>query len=181
MKLRNIGSSAAVALLIGGLFSFGSGSASASTYDWTLTGAIDGSGTITTDDVSVKNGNSFGTDIVSITGTFNGAQITGLNGLGDNILYPSNFGSDGFGNLKGALDALGIGLTTGAVTANIFFAGTADYTVESGGSIFTNESFTEVAATPLPPTWVLMLGGLGTIGFLALRRAKTQSTGFAVG
>src|ERR1700733_13309460 len=106
------------ALMIGGFLSFAAimAPANASTvYDWTLSGgslAATGDGTITVNNTAIVNGGSTGETITAITGTINGNTITGLGNTGDNILYPSNFGSDGFGSLKGLLDALGLSFTT---------------------------------------------------------------------
>jgi hypothetical protein len=182
MKSRNLKSAAVAALLIGGLFSFASASANAATYDWTASGTYAGSGVITTDNAPAPNAGSIGQDITGITGTFDGLTITALHFGGDNILYPSNFGSDGFGPLKGALDALGLDFVAGGNAINIFFAGSTGYDVEGGIPFTRTEEFvvSEATATPLPSTWMMMLGGLAGLGFFALRKAKDRSTGFVV-
>jgi hypothetical protein len=167
-------------ILAGSLFA--SAPASASTYDWTLTGTFSGSGTLTTNDVAIVNAGSIGETITGVTGTLNGSNITGivLNG-NDNILYPSNFGSDGFGPLKGALDALGLFFVVNGGDINIFFAGSAGYDVE-GASIFANgEKFAvspAVAATPLPSTWITMAAALVGVCFFAFRRSKEGTLSF---
>jgi hypothetical protein len=168
------------AALIGGLVYFASAPANATTYDWTLSGTVSGFGTITTNDALVSNAGSIGTDITGITGTIDNQTVSGLNGFGDNILYPSNLGTDGFGPLKGLLDALGLSFSLDGSITNIFFAGTAGYDFESFGnsdpalSFARNESFSvSAAATPLPATLPLLAGGLGFVGYLARRRKRT--------
>jgi hypothetical protein len=169
-------------ILAGSLFAFAAAPASASTYDWTLTGTFSGSGTLTTNDAAIMNAGSTGETITSITGTFNGSNITGIVPNGnDNIFYPSNFGSDGFGPLKGALDALGLFFVVNGADINIFFAGSAGYDVE-GTSIFASgEKFAvspAVAATPLPSTWIMMAAGLVGLFFFAFRRGKARAMSF---
>jgi hypothetical protein len=173
------------ALVIGGLISFAAAvaPASASTFDWTLSGgtlAFTGSGTITVNDTAIVNGGSTGETITGITGTINGETITGLANTGDNILYPNGFGSNGFGPLKGLLDALGLSFKTVDETFNIFFAGTAGYDEEGSPNVpFGRGVFAATEVTPLPSTWVMMIAGLLGLGFLAARWTKQQSTGFA--
>jgi hypothetical protein len=170
---------ALVALLFGGALALSS-AAKADTYDWTLTGTIDGSGTITTSNTPpATNAGSVGQNVTGVTGTIDGETIGILNSFGDNILYPSNVGTDGFGPLKGALDALGLSFdVNGNVTANIFFAGNG-YDVEifpTTGEVFAGgESFSVVAATPLPPAWTMMLGAIVMLGFYAFRTTKGRS------
>jgi hypothetical protein len=187
MRSWNKKSCTIMALLIGSVFSFFLAPANATTYDWTLSGAVSGAGTITTNDALVSNAGSVGTDIIGITGAIDNETVSGLNGFGDNILYPSNLGSDGFGPLKGLLDALGLSFSLGGSTTNIFFAGTAGYDFESFGnsdpnlSFARNESFTiEAVATPLPATLPLFAGGLGVVGYLTRRRKRRSKQTLAV-
>jgi hypothetical protein len=170
--------------MIGGFLSFAATIAPASAsavFDWTLSGgslAFTGDGTITVNNTPIVNGGSTGEEITAITGTINGSTITGLGNTGDNILYPSNFGSDGFGPLKGLLDALGLSFTTPDQTFNIFFAGTAGYDEEGTDVPFGQGTFA-LTATPLPSTWVMMIAGLLGLGFFIVRGKKPQSAGFA--
>jgi hypothetical protein len=172
------------ALVIGGFLSFAAtmAPASASTvYDWTLSGgdlAATGSGSITVSDTAVQYAGSTGETITAISGTIDGSAITGLTTVGDNILYPYNFGSDGFGSLKGMLDASGLSFMTAAgQTFNIFFAGMAGYD-EEGSVPFGQGTFTvtEVSPTPLPPTWTMMLGALLGLGFIFYRGGSRRTT-----
>jgi hypothetical protein len=163
-----------VTLLMFALLMLSSHSASAETYDWTLSGTINGSGTLTTNDTAITNGGSVGETITGIGGTFDGFQITALSGGCDcdNILYPSNFGSDGFGSLKGALDALGLGFVANSVVDNIFFAGSG-YDVEGGALFASGETFSVTPApTPLPGALPLMAGGLGFFAFINRKRKQ---------
>jgi hypothetical protein len=170
------------ALVAGGVMWFAAtvAPASATVYDWTLSGGtldFTGSGTITVSSTTITNAGSVGESITGITGTVNGETITGLTGVGDNILYPPGVGTNGFGPLKGLLDALGLSFATAENTFNIFFAGTVGYD-EEGSIPFGQGSFDITSATPLPSTWVLMIAGLFGFGFLAMRWTR-QSAGFA--
>ena len=169
-----------IASIIGGsLFAFAGVPASAATYDWTLTGTFSGSGTLTTNDVAIMNAGSTGETITGISGTFNGSNITSIVPNGnDNILYPNNFGSDGFGPPKGALDALGLFFVVNGGDINIFFAGSAGYDVEGASILANSERFAvslAVAASPLPSSWIMTAGGLVGLGFLAFRRGKGRA------
>jgi hypothetical protein len=104
MRGVNTKSLGIAASLIGSLVCFATAPAKATTYDWTLSGTVSGFGTITTNDALVSNAGSVGTDITGITGTIDNQTVSALNGFGDNILYPSNLGTDGFGPLKGLLE-----------------------------------------------------------------------------
>jgi hypothetical protein len=173
MKLFGI-----VTVLFGG-FLFATAPANSATYDWTLTGTFSGFGTITTNNAPVMDAGSTGQQITGITGTFGGTAISWLGTIGDNLLFPSNFGSDGFGPLKGALDAQGLSLVEGGNDVNVFFAG-SNYDVEGFSPfVFSNiEAFsvTSVTSTPLPSTWIMMLAGLAAVALIVARGTNKRFT-----
>jgi hypothetical protein len=118
-----------------------------------------------------------GQQITGITGTIDGEAIGGgLSSFGDNILYPSNFGTDGFLPQKGALDA--VAFFVDGTLANIFLS-SGFYDIEmfpTTGEVFdSGESFSVVAATPLPPALTMMLGAIVMLGFYAFRTTKGRS------
>jgi hypothetical protein len=166
----------------------------AATWDWTLSGVnISGSGTLTTDSYACAGG----CVVQSITGTFLGLSITGLD---PTFPYPSS----GFGNpdntiysptdqafptklLGYNLDSFGLSFDftnqapygNGAV--NIIccnFAGeiitdkyfNSLYSLPSGTVVFT--LVPEVSATPLPAALPLFATGLGGLGLLGWRSER---------
>jgi hypothetical protein len=154
------------------------------TFDWTLSGPsaslggvpFPGSGTIT------ATTSSQGDMVTAITGTVGGSAIIGLTMFdgSDNLLFP---------NAKGTslLDGKGISFGTAAgQDINIFgfFApgqhttgnAYAERTNQTGGFGVGAFALTPVAATPLPPTWTMMILGLCGLGFFAARGTKKYST-----
>ena len=151
--------------------------ASAATFLFTFDGAtIDASGTLTTQDVPTTTG---GLLITGVTGTANGATITGLLAPGtfasnDNLLFVGQTSLLSFG---------GFSFVAGGVESNIFrgtqtFGFFQSVAVSSPGT-FTITAVTNpppVGAIPEPGTWALMLMGFGFVGAAMRRRARTRVT-----
>lgn len=84
----------------------------------------------------------------------------------------------------GALIAAGILSPDTAYTYELDYSdrlngGSGPFTVQ-GFDVRTDGSFTTgAAATPLPPTWTMMLAGIAGFGFIAHRRKKSRSAGIA--
>ncbi len=138
-------------------------------------GTLNGSGTLTTDNVTFVNAlNGYSAQtITGITGTFNGSAITGL---------ASVTGSNNLFYLSGPffVDGNGLGFTTASgVSANLFVTNDTAYRVNTqGAGLLTGLVTARVspvaitAAVPEPATWAMMLIGFGGIG-VAMRRRKT--------
>ncbi len=138
-------------------------------------GTLNGSGTLTTNDISFVNPvNGYTAQtITGITGTFNGSQITGL--------APGTFGANNFFYLTGPffVDGSGLGFRTASgVSGNLFVTNDTSYRVNTmGAGLLTGLVTARVtpvvaAAVPEPTTWAMMLLGFGAIGF-AMRRRRT--------
>jgi PEP-CTERM motif len=155
--------------------------ASATLYDWTLTGGGDyGSGTLVTG--APDNG---GVDILSFSGTIDGNPVTLLGGqpggatatslfVYDNILYPPPNDP--------VLDVWGVLFSDAGDEGNIFYGITPlDYSywsapLDRGGDSTTNNSVTFTLTADLPdpipePTSLALFGvGLAGLGFARYRR-----------
>ena len=160
--------------------------ASAAVYDWTLTGAFSGAGTLTT---GAADGTGF--DVTALTGTAAGETITGLLGgdpgpagavsasglfFYDNLLFP--------GDPAALIDPNGLLFATDThPEASIWSngGGDYDYTSEAGGRYYqdapTGEVFT-VAAVPEPSTiGFLALTVLAALRFRRHRQARSSNHG----
>lgn len=138
-------------------------------WDWSWSGTgfytgDTGSGTLTTNDLS---GTSY--LITDMTGTWNGANITGLLALGtevdpgypiNNLLFDSPF------QIRGN----GVGFSTDAGNVNLYvsdqYVAFSDSTFEYRNGTFT----ATIAPIPEPETYALMLAGLALVGAAARRR-----------
>jgi hypothetical protein len=125
----------------------------------------------TTSDIDVQRNGRTAQVITEITGTLNGAAITGLFEIANNPYYYFTTGST-------FLDGSGVRFNAGGFTNVAFFqpsVGPADqYRINGGGGISTlgNASSQPLAAAvPEPGTWLTLILGFGALGF-ALRRAK---------
>jgi len=165
-----------------------SNTASATVYDWTLSGTFSGSGTLTTG--APDNG---GYDITSFTGEIGGETVTGLLGgdpgpvyttspsglfAYDNILYPTDDAPalDG-GGAGGFLDDYGALFSMAAHDeGNIWGDGGSDYGYynEVSGTYDTqlgaSQSFSIIAVVPEPMTLTLLASGLFGLGVARRRR-----------
>ncbi|QDZ09182.1 PEP-CTERM sorting domain-containing protein [Sphingomonas panacisoli] len=160
-------------------------SSAQSTYNFSYTaqnGNVLGTGTFTTG--AANPAGSFFTPsalITNLTGTYRGADITGLLTAGtyfanDNIFYTSP--PAGSGNL----DLRGVAFSTTAGMADFYFGlgGYGTIFTRTGGTATSNVGGTfavtpAVAAVPEPATWAMMLIGFGVVG-QSLRRRQTVST-----
>jgi hypothetical protein len=159
--------------------------AQASTYDFSgigvsldiTTGSPDNggfditsaTGTVLGDPVSLAGGNPGSAGAISSDGAF----------IYDNILYPtSNPVIDWYGLLL-----QDVAKNPQFLYANIFgdSAGLLLYTSFQGGYPVQNNSYsgtlTGPAATPLPPTWTMLLAGFVCLGFLSYRGTKKPTFG----
>src|ERR1700730_11321536 len=106
--------------------------------------------------------------LTGITGTFDGVNITSLTGYAnaDNkLFYPS----------QPFVDFNGISFQTASLGAINLFSNSGYFEVKSSvdsvGYYFSGTPINlAVSATPLPPTWTMMLIGLAGFGFVAYRR-----------
>lgn len=135
-------------------------------------GPIVGSGTLTTDDMTVQQNGRDAQKITGITGTYNGSSITGLN--------PTIFGADNFYYLMGQfVSGNGLGFDTAAGTSANLFASVGNYRVNSvnpfQSGFVTATSSAVAGAVPEPATWAMMLFGFGGIGFAMRRRLKVRT------
>jgi hypothetical protein len=170
-------------------------------YDWTLSGDnLSGSGTITLG--STASGiDDEGFLATAMTGTFadadmntstttSPANVTGpaiIEGS-DNLVYPSlpmPLGGHVLDDFELGFDlSNGFQVLVGPQNSNPGL-----YNVTVGGPNLPSFSYTDktitfdlnVAATPLPPTWTMLIAGLAALGFLADRRSRRQLATFAAG
>ena len=139
------------------------------TWSWTGTGEFitdTGSGTLTTNDL--LSGKYL---ITAMTGTWNGASITGLLAPGT---YPNVSGNDNF-LLDGSpqLGPSGLSFETASISSQVnLYKSLPDYAWLSSDDGYGNGTFTatQVAAVPEPETYALMLAGLAVVGAAARRR-----------
>src|SRR5580698_10542269 len=152
--------------------SFSLTAARASTvYDWTLSGAtFNGSGTITlgTEETTNNGGGYLATEM---TGVINAVGVTSpTNYFGsDNVVYPSAATVvDGFG--------LGVLLANSDMVA-IDPGSPYNIQYSVNNTTYNDESFdlTLLTATPLPPTWTMLIAGFIGLGFFAYRGSKKSS------
>ncbi len=170
------------ALVIAGLVTaVAAAPAAAVVYNWTASfprehgnDLVSGSGTIVAQN-AVTTGfdrRSTGHLVTSITGTYDGAAITGLlpvNSLGgnDNLVDTSQGLVDGDG-ITFAIAGSDSHYLTGV---NVFSVGQFAYTDNSDARLGT---FTLTAAVPEPASWALLGAGFGVVGHgLRARRERT--------
>ena len=181
------------ALFVGGLLPLAAAVAPANaatvTFDWTLTAPaaslggfeFTGSGTITANTTATA-----GVDIATgITGEVNGSTITALLAPGtfesnDNLLFPNGVSHTNPTKLDG--DGIAFAIAAGNLDVFSFGGnGTGNAYGEFSPSGFGVGTFalTPVSATPLPPTWTIMLIGLVGLGFFVVRGGKKPAADFA--
>ena len=117
-----------------------------------------------------------GLQITGISGTINGAGITGLFNIANNPYYYITTGPP-------FLDGSGVRFNTATATNIAFFhqdnVAANIYRVNGNGTISafgpaTSTQVNAVAAVPEPSTWAMMLLGLGAVGFAMRRRKKAN-------
>ncbi|MDD2860573.1 MAG: PEP-CTERM sorting domain-containing protein [Acidiphilium sp.] len=117
--------------------------------------AVDVVGTLTTAGTS--------STITGITGTDNGAAITGLTTFqgSDNLLtYPAN---------PSYFDFSGLGFTTANLSANIYYNVLGNVYEDSNGATVTGGSLT---VTPVPEPGSLLVLGTGLLGLALVMRKR---------
>lgn len=147
-------------------------------YDWTLSGTdFSGSGTITLGGSEVTTSNGDGYHATEMTGDINSVGVTSpTNYFGsNNLVYPSS---------TTVVDGFGLGVLL-ANSDEIAIDPGSPYNIQYSvnNTTYQNEDFTLtlVGATPLPPTWTMLLAGLAALGFLAGRRSRQRHAVFAIG
>jgi hypothetical protein len=155
--------------------SFSSAPARASVYSWTLSGvSFNGSGTITLGTEETTN-NGGGYLATGMTGEINTVGVTSpTNYYGsDNTVYPfATTVVDGFG--------LGVLLANSDMVA-IDPGSPYNIQYSVNNTTYNDESFdlTLLTATPLPPTWTMLIAGFVGLGFFAYRGSKKSSNSLA--
>ena len=154
--------------------------ASAASYLFSFSGpGQTGSGTLTTDDVTIASRGYTAQTITAITGTYNGSGITGL--------LPGLFGANNLYYVTGPsfVDGSGLAFRTAAGNqVNLFYQDSAPSyrvnTLNPFGSVFVAASSGPAPGVPEPTGWAMMLLGVAAIGFAARRRQRvTVRTRFA--
>jgi len=142
------------------------------TFDWTVTGVVDGglSAGLSGSGVLTATQSTNGSWIVNtVAGTVDNSNITGL----DNFL-----GADGLVFPSGAtlVDDHGFSFLLQNGQDVDIFSGAPNglYEIESTNTNGAAD-FTLTAAVPEPSTWAMMILGFGGIGFLAYRRDNKLS------
>ncbi|MEO7411252.1 MAG: PEPxxWA-CTERM sorting domain-containing protein [Sphingomicrobium sp.] len=114
-----------------------------------------------------------GLEITAISGTINGAAITGLFNIANNPYYYITSGAT-------FLDGSGVRFNTATASNIAFFhqdnVASNIYRVNGNGTISafgpaTSTRVNAVAAVPEPATWAMMLLGFGAVGF-SMRRNR---------
>jgi len=170
----------ATALMVGGLL--GVAPAVASTYNFSYSGdGVSGSGTFTT------SGASSPYDVTGISGTSNGAAITGLSSYAgaDNLLYfPASY-NDPTSPPSFLVDFAGIAWTVAGDAWGIANDGHGGYNIDqfsinpAGNCCGVDLINFDVSETPLPSTWTMLIAAFVGFGFLAHRSAKKGSAALA--
>jgi PEP-CTERM motif len=166
--------------------SLSSAPASADTvYDWSMSGGLSGSGTITLSSTPTVTPDGTGYLATAMTGSLTSADfsttVTGLFetlAVNNIVYYPTE--QNGF-----VLDDFGLGVTLfnnyeieiGAANGN---PGKYNVSCCGGGEpIYDYELVTfslgSAVATPEPSTWLMMIAGLPLVGFLGVRRSRRSS------
>ena len=135
-----------------------------------------GSGTLTTDGVTVTRNGRDAQAITGITGTYNGSTITAL---------ASVTGSDNYYYLTDKfVSGNGLGFTTAAGTNANLFDSAGQYRINTTNpfqSGFVTATSSAVAAVPEPASWAMLILGMGAVGFAMRRRQKvTAAVSYAV-
>ena len=174
--------------------------ASALTYDFTFQGGaldptVSGSGTFTTNasNLVISGSGTFSIDLVSGQTTLIPATPDTAGLSSDNvypidstagILFQGTSNSNFFANIFAPTNkTLAVGTSdawfsatngSGYLWGSLGFAGVCSYCVADG-----TLTITQVATTPLPATWSMMLLGLGLFGFMAFRAKPSSRLGAA--
>ena len=155
----------AFSTMAAGLLALAAMPASAATFIFSFSGTGQaGSGTLTTDDITVASRGYTAQAITGVTGTYNGSAITGL--------MPGLFGADNLYYLTGPsfVDGSGLGFrTTAGNQVNLFYQDSApSYRVNTlspfTSAFVTASSSAATAPVPEPATWALMIVGFGAVG-----------------
>ena len=137
-------------------------------------------GTFTTTDTPVDRFGFMGLAITGISGTINGAAITGLSDNFGNPFYYITTGPtflDGSGVRFNAGPAMNIAFFHQDNVANDRYRVNGNGTISAFGTATSRPS--AVAAVPEPATWAMMLVGFGMMGAAMRYRRRSMTTLFA--
>lgn len=185
------------ALAIAGLMAFSLGTARANTvYDWSInggSGGLSGNGTITLSSTPTVTISGTGYAVTAIGGTLGSNDFTAstvtepwVTGQVNNIVYYPSALAGGF-----ILDDYGLGivlgngydLTIGAANGNpgLYNGACCGSGNPTHSYPLISFSLGPVTATPLPPTWTMLIAGFVGLGFFAYRGSKRNAASFAAG
>jgi hypothetical protein len=181
----------ATALVLGAALLSSAPAAQASTY--LFTGSLTQNGpTVVTLDIATGGSAGAGFAITGVTGTVLGDAVTLLGNVAvppsfntspdgewyyDNVLYPAS--NSPYGTVFDNPGLLVLNTVTNT-DVNIFSPGNgAPYILGQSPNQQQENLFGSLAATPLPSTWMMLIGGFVGLGFFAYRGTKRSVAAIA--